>query len=181
MTPTVLKFWSKVDRSRGPSACWPFLGVLSKPDGYGMFYVGTIAGKRVWMRASRFALETILDVPLGALEALHKCDYTACCNPSHLFSGTQEDNIRDMVAKGRQARGATSGAARHPKSMSRPGEQDGAARLTWAQVDRIRAQYAEGGYSYTTLAKEYDVSKPAIAKILTNRTWTAGSRVPRWR
>jgi len=32
----------------------------------------------------------------------HKCDNTECCNPLHLFKGTQKDNLQDMIKKGRQ-------------------------------------------------------------------------------
>ena len=36
---------------------------------------------------------------------LHKCDNRACCNPAHLFLGTQLDNIKDREAKNRTAKG----------------------------------------------------------------------------
>jgi hypothetical protein len=39
---------------------------------------------------------------LGRTEfVLHRCDNRLCCNPAHLFVGTQRENIRDMMAKGR--------------------------------------------------------------------------------
>jgi hypothetical protein len=31
----------------------------------------------------------------------HTCDNSACCNPQHLRAGTDGDNVRDMVARGR--------------------------------------------------------------------------------
>jgi len=40
-------------------------------------------------------------------QVLHRCDVKLCVRPGHLFAGTQADNVRDMIAKGRQATGAT--------------------------------------------------------------------------
>jgi HNH endonuclease len=78
----------------GPDDCWPWLGRLDK-DGYGMFGQ---SGK-----AHRAAYEDqVGPIPAG-MSVLHRCDYRACCNGAHLFPGTQQDNLADMVAKKRHA------------------------------------------------------------------------------
>lgn len=45
------------------------------------------------------------------LFVLHRCDNRVCCNPDHLFLGTNQDNIDDKVSKGRQAKGESLRAA----------------------------------------------------------------------
>lgn len=40
--------------------------------------------------------------PLGNdMQANHTCDESFCCNPRHLYAGTQHDNVRDAVRRGR--------------------------------------------------------------------------------
>lgn len=90
---TSQRFWSKVDKTDG---CWQWTGHLSV-DGYGVFWISH--GKRMF--ASRYSLEEATGVKLGDRYACHRCDNPRCVRPDHLFAGTQADNIRDMVAKGR--------------------------------------------------------------------------------
>jgi hypothetical protein len=86
----------RVDRSAGPDACWPWQGGR-KVKGYGRLmrdYKDLQSHRVAWE-------ETFGPIPDG-LQVLHHCDNPPCCNPAHLFLGTPGDNVRDMVAKGRQ-------------------------------------------------------------------------------
>lgn len=53
-------------------------------------------------RGHRLSLERKLGRPLKeGMNALHKCDVPSCVNPSHLWEGTQLENIEDRDKKGR--------------------------------------------------------------------------------
>ena len=83
--------------------CWFWVGALGA-RGYG----ATAGYEQLAHRASwRFHFGPI---PKG-MQVLHRCDIPSCVNPLHLFLGTQADNMRDKVSKGRQARGPTHAAA----------------------------------------------------------------------
>lgn len=143
-----IRFWSRVNRDK---ECWEWMAV--KSHGYGTFHSNK--GRRI---ASRYSWEfTHGSIPDG-LFVLHRCDNRACVNPSHLFLGTHQDNMRDMVSKGRQRNGVVLGED-HPNS-----------RLRADQVVVIRRRL-EAGESQRWLAKEYGVSKPTIARAAFGITW----------
>jgi hypothetical protein len=74
--------------------CWEWQGAIDR-DGYGIF---SYAGKT--SRAAREALAFDGRDP-GNGFACHHCDNPRCVRPSHLFVGTNRDNMQDMVQKGR--------------------------------------------------------------------------------
>lgn len=77
------------------SGCWLWEKAVL-PDGYGQCRV---AGHPT--RTHRLAYMAFVgEIPVG-LSVLHKCDTPACVNPSHLFVGTQRDNMIDAGRKGR--------------------------------------------------------------------------------
>ena len=135
------RFWSKVQKMDG---CWQWKAQLF-PNGYGSFL---FRGRKV--KAHRIVWKlTYGEIPEG-MKVCHHCDNRACMNPEHLFLGTQRDNIRDMMAKGRSS---TVGAPQI-------GEANRNARLTQEQVQTIRNSALRG----KTLAELYSISLSQIYK-----------------
>ena len=79
------------------TGCWEWTGKI-KEGRYGVIKVNrtndAYAHRASWM--IHFG-----EIPDGMC-VCHKCDNTRCVNPDHLFLGSLADNVRDMVAKGRQ-------------------------------------------------------------------------------
>jgi hypothetical protein len=93
------RFWANVDQSAGPDACWPWTG--TNTHGYGEL---SIAQRRA-VRAPRLSWEIAHGRPFPVgMNALHHCDNPPCVNPTHIYPGTQADNVRDMHARGRWQR-----------------------------------------------------------------------------
>lgn len=98
--PLEERFWSKVDKSGGPAACWPWTASVD-PKGYGQFAYAD--GTRRSGRAHRVAW-ILANGPISAgMSVCHSCDNPPCCNPAHLWLGTNADNVADRVRKGRSS------------------------------------------------------------------------------
>lgn len=114
------RFWAKVDTSAGPDGCWPWMaGTWGQYGRFRAFGRMEQAHRVAYMLAKG-------PIPIG-MDVLHDCDNPPCCNTGHLFPGTDLDNVRDCIAKGRRiyARGERNGTHTHPESVAR-GERNGA-------------------------------------------------------
>jgi len=77
------------------TGCYLWLGKLNS-SGYASKYFG---GKMELAHRIAWILENGA-IPHG-MQVLHRCDVRSCVNPDHLFLGTQRDNLRDAIRKGR--------------------------------------------------------------------------------
>jgi hypothetical protein len=82
---------------------------------------------------------------------LHSCDNPPCCNPEHLFLGSDIDNVVDRDAKGRTARA----------------EKNGSAKLTRERVEAIRAD----GRLHREIAADYGVDRSTVSQIKRGKIW----------
>ena len=100
-----VRMWARVDRN-GPRSdtaqgrCWVWVGPKSN-DGYGTVSAVPVGGgrsKEILVHRLSWFLES--GVRPSKL-VLHKCDHPSCVRPSHLFEGSDADNVADMNAKRR--------------------------------------------------------------------------------
>lgn len=150
MTPSVSvlerRFWSRVDKT---GLCWIWRGAKFN-HGYGKVVRG---GK--FRLAHRVAYELERGPIPDGLFACHRCDVRICVNPEHMFLGTPQDNMTDMVKKGRSGR--------------LPGQLNGRAKLTPEQVAEIRRRHRHGLGS--ALAREYGVAPTQLREIVHGESW----------
>lgn len=130
------------------SGCREWTGSCDS-KGYGRFNVDNIpvpAHRVAWVIARG-------PIPDG-LCVCHRCDNPPCVAEGCLFLGTQADNLADMRAKAREARG----------------ERNGAAKMTAQQVLEIRRRYAQGE-SQASLRREFGLTPNPMHAIVHRRTW----------
>lgn len=162
----VARFRSTVQRAAS-DACWPWTATPNR-SGYGRLHVGGRGGRHVLAHRLALSLAEGVAVPAGRV-VCHRCDNPPCCNPAHLFAGTQADNIHDAVSKNRLAHGAGHGTATKPERRA-AGERHGRSKLTEDQVRDIRARSAEGE-SPVALAGRLGVSRCTVGDIVARRNW----------
>lgn len=128
--------------------CWNWIGCTNNRR-YGS--IG-LAGKVIGAHCYSYLIYK------GSIEegqhVLHKCDNRRCVNPSHLFLGSNYDNIQDKINKGRLPKGDT-----HNSSV-----------LLSSQVLQMREDYKTETRLWV-LAKRYNIASSTVFKIVNRQRW----------
>ena len=136
-------FWAKVEKS---AECWVWRGHLT-PQGY---------GQTTYRGRTKTAHHVAWFLTYGAWPKMlrHHCDNPPCVSPVHLAEGTQADNIRDKVARDRQAKGS----------------RVGRAKITEAEALAIRTWRAEGGL-LREIGTVFGLSESSVSALCCQKTW----------
>jgi hypothetical protein len=118
--------------------------------GYGVVF-GT--GTPPKLAAHRVVWESVHGPIPDGLFVCHRCDTRACCEVTHLFLGTNAENMADCHRKRRLPRGQA-----HWNS-----------RLTPEAVREIRQRAAHE--TTPAIAESFGVSRATISDVLLHRTW----------
>lgn len=144
-----VSFWSKVNVLRD-NDCWLWTGP-DADNGYGR---ASISGRLYGAHRIAYALKV---GNIGKfLCVLHRCDNRKCCNPRHLFLGTQKDNFHDAKQKGKISN-------KYSNSQKR--------KLTKKNVGEIRVLCSMGDLTHREIAKMFGVCREQITKIKNFQQW----------
>src|SRR5215472_3754076 len=135
----------------------------------------------VWMiddmqPAARLVLQRTLGRRIkDKWEACHTCDDGRCVEPSHIFEGTHQDNIRDAWNKQHWhiPRPNLKGKKLGPKQGSAiaRGERNGKSKLTETKVRDIRKLYGQGDLSMQKIADMIGCSDSVICQVVNRKAW----------
>lgn len=151
------KFSLLMSRVKITDKCWLWIGPLYR-HGYGQVNTkehGHGYAHRISWELNRGKIPKRLNV-------LHKCDVKNCVRPSHLFLGTQLENIHDCMKKGRfkHARGVDNGNTKLTPQIVR-----------YIRKNCIRVKQGRPGSNVKRLAKRFGVTVQLISRVAARTAW----------
>lgn len=147
----IYRFWSKVN-ILDDNQCWEWTAARS--NGYGHFGTGKKFGTKVAHRIA-YMISNNTSIPKD-MDICHTCDNPPCCNPKHLFMGTAQENMSDMVAKGRSANNS--------------GENNPNVKISKITAWKILILH-DLGYSNLKIAKKVGLGESSVARTVNGQAW----------
>lgn len=135
------------------AGCWLWERSTNR-RGYGSFYF-----EGAHFKAHRASYQAFVSPIADDKCVLHKCDTPSCVNPSHLFIGTNLDNVQDRTKKGRGV------------LPDNKGERNGMAKLTSEVVNEIRRRH-HAGETKTHISKLFGISRQHVSDLVSGKKWS---------
>lgn len=146
--------WDLLARTtRTATGCFEWQGAR-----HGKGYGHVVFRGKTW-KAHRVAYTLAVGEIMPGLVVAHRCDNPACVRPDHLWVGTQGDNIRDSVRKGRFRP-----AVRHPVKLDVRKARE--LRKLWSVSEKTAAVLR-------MLAVDYGVSVDTVRRVVAGRSWVS--------
>lgn len=143
-----------IDRATG---CWVCRHVNA--HGYGYVRVNL----KIW-RAHRASWTVFRGFIPKNKRILHRCDNRPCCNPKHLYVGSDAQNIRDIYVRGR--------------ANPTQGNRHGRSKLTEETVIQIFQSVNNQGLTRTRVAELHHIDMSVVSRIVSGKTWAHLNLVP---
>lgn len=156
------RLFASIDSHGGnPDVCWEWLSSLKKESGYGQIMV--------WgsMQLAHRIVCYLMHGDFGRLNALHRCDNRVCCNPFHLYPGTQKRNVQDALERGRYRCGG----------VGKFGESNPNSKYTDAQIARVR-ELLTTDMTQRQIAAECGVTQRLVSMLYRGVAHANPERVP---
>lgn len=151
------RFWNKVD-IRKEDECWEWQGAIR--NGYGAIKIdGSV-------KSAHRVCATLFNKEIEDKVVCHHCDNPSCVNPKHLFIGTQSDNMKDAVEKGRRYQPSREECAKGDQSYNRNLEEEKAKQIK--REIKKRKYYG----ALKDIAKKYGVKHQTVKDISRGKSYS---------
>lgn len=155
---TIDLFLSNLPNDLDPDKCWDWQGGFFVDKPYGRLCASMGSMGKFTHRAHQFSFWFFNgDIPEDKV-VMHKCDRGQCVNPQHLQLGTNLDNTRDMIQKGRAG--------------WKYGAESSGALLTDVDSREIHNLIRSTDEPFASIARRYKISRITINNLAHGKTWT---------